>query len=427
MMVKWLGLWFLILGTGLSAVAQDAPVNRAEAQNRLLADLAERLDVPNLTLGTLANYSWRYGQYDFVLALGCPSAPSAAPSAGVWQRHTFVYGGTEYAYLISEDLQTIIACDESLFDTDQPPAPSVLPTATPTPTTSEPIAPVGVPDDVATRLPQATALACPMPPRLQVGRAGRVTPGEPNWVHAEARRSSTKIGEIPGDAVFAVTGSPVCDETTGMIFWPITYRDLRGYTAEGWNGTYWVVPESRSQADTVISAANAASLQQTEWAGALGAGAQVQYAAGVDLFALANEDGVIQLRDLDGDTTKAVIVVGAPVSQMMFNPDGRLLATVALNGSIQTWSTEGNLLAEIDLSDPVNALAWSGTGLLAIGSETGAITIWDGQRASNRPLAALVVGRPVAQLSFSANGELLVATSAEGFLLGAWRPAAVTD
>ncbi len=82
---------------------------------------------------------------------------------------------------------------------------------------------------------------CPglRPPRLTVGRRGRVTPGDPNRVRDEP--GGKIVGRIPPEGVFKVLDGPRCT-LDGMAWWKVDYQGLVGWTAEGNTDYYWLEP-----------------------------------------------------------------------------------------------------------------------------------------------------------------------------------------
>lgn len=81
------------------------------------------------------------------------------------------------------------------------------------------------------------------PSRLMVGRQGRVTPGDPNRVRSEPGLTNTTVlGQIPGGGYFMVMDGPVCDASTGINWWLVSYGALTGWTAEGQGDAYFVEP-----------------------------------------------------------------------------------------------------------------------------------------------------------------------------------------
>lgn len=99
-------------------------------------------------------------------------------------------------------------------------------------------------EPVATTPPPS---ACLLPNRLQIGVAGRVTPGLPNVVRDYPGTTSTGaisqvIGEIPAGGVFVVLNGPQCG-SDARWWWLVNYNGLIGWTAEGeGTGTYWTEP-----------------------------------------------------------------------------------------------------------------------------------------------------------------------------------------
>jgi len=91
--------------------------------------------------------------------------------------------------------------------------------------------------------PPPPPVTCGPAPRLQVGVAGRVTPGQPNILRSQPRRGSDSaiIGEIPGTGVFSVLAGPQCGPE-GRYWWQINYQGLVGWTPEGQGSIYWLEP-----------------------------------------------------------------------------------------------------------------------------------------------------------------------------------------
>lgn len=77
-------------------------------------------------------------------------------------------------------------------------------------------------------------------PRLTIGGQGRVTPGLPNNIRAQTSTTSTRLGQIPGGAVFSILAGPVC--SGNINWWQVNYNGVIGWTGEGQYGSYWVEP-----------------------------------------------------------------------------------------------------------------------------------------------------------------------------------------
>lgn len=94
---------------------------------------------------------------------------------------------------------------------------------------------------LALAAPAAAQIACPgtLPSRLAAGQQGRVTPGAPNRVRDLPTTAGTRIGEIPGGAVFTVLEGPTCAD--GYAWWRVNYDGLVGWTAEA-GLEYWLEP-----------------------------------------------------------------------------------------------------------------------------------------------------------------------------------------
>jgi len=86
-------------------------------------------------------------------------------------------------------------------------------------------------------------VSCPGSPttRLQPGMRARVTPGDPNNIRAQPE-SGRVLGEIPAGGVFSVLAGPQCGDGNGLTWWEVEYEGVRGWTAEGRGGEYWLEP-----------------------------------------------------------------------------------------------------------------------------------------------------------------------------------------
>ena len=101
--------------------------------------------------------------------------------------------------------------------------------------------------------PASTQSECPTAPnpQLVVGQQGSVTAGPPNNVRDLPSRDGELIGEIPGAEIFVVLDGPVCDGE--LYWWQVDYNGLIGWTAEGKNDAYWVVPIASTPTPTATS------------------------------------------------------------------------------------------------------------------------------------------------------------------------------
>jgi hypothetical protein len=81
-----------------------------------------------------------------------------------------------------------------------------------------------------------------LPSRLVVGEYGAVTPGTPNNLRSQPDPASSKVGQIPGEAIFLVIDGPVCDTANSIAWWLVEYNGIQGWTAEGQAGTYYTEP-----------------------------------------------------------------------------------------------------------------------------------------------------------------------------------------
>lgn len=104
------------------------------------------------------------------------------------------------------------------------------------------------PEDTGTGTGGPTAYVPPvvcdeaLPPRLAVDELARVTPGYSNNVRTQPSVNGEKVGEIPGGETFFVQEGPVCAD--GLTWWKVGYGSFDGWTAEGQDGEYFLVPPS---------------------------------------------------------------------------------------------------------------------------------------------------------------------------------------
>lgn len=89
-----------------------------------------------------------------------------------------------------------------------------------------------------------TQVACAgfnLPSRLQINGTGRVLPGLPNNLRAQATTNSQLLSQMPGGGMFTVLEGPRCGDQ-GILYWFVSYNGVQGWTGEGQGSTYWVEP-----------------------------------------------------------------------------------------------------------------------------------------------------------------------------------------
>lgn len=390
-----------------------------ETQSAIMDDLSRRVGTTvTFNQVTGSGWTWNQGPYNYVVGLedGCPAAPLNPPAAGNWNRYTFSYQNVTFKYIVSDDAQSVILCNQSAIQAQIPP------TLAPTATT---LAPIGA--------------VCEMPTQLVIGGQGRVTPGDPNWVHAEARRNSTKAGEIPGDGAFTVLEGPACDAESGIHYWRVRYGDLEGWTGEGLAGEYWIVP-------TGTATINPLTLDQIGELDTLAA-IEAQHPNGVKLLAFSPDGQLLATTDdqniylwetglLGGDANlrpTTILPVQSGVKKLLFAPNNQSL--VAFNETtIQLWTVSftntGNPPRLALLANPAGAISRSGEkiqdvmfspdgSLLAIVTDrTLTVGAASSQGITSQSRSFAVEG--LATVTFSPDGTVLIGQSAEGNVIGLW-------
>ncbi|MBI1256943.1 MAG: SH3 domain-containing protein [Chloroflexi bacterium] len=75
-------------------------------------------------------------------------------------------------------------------------------------------------------------------PPVTIGYTGVVAPGAPNNLRAQASLSAQVLASMSAGESFMVLSNPVC--ANGLIWWPVNYRGMSGWTVEGQNGQTWI-------------------------------------------------------------------------------------------------------------------------------------------------------------------------------------------
>lgn len=107
---------------------------------------------------------------------------------------------------------------------------------------------------------------CNLPPQLVVGGVAQVTEGQSNNVRESPSRDATRLGVIPSGEIFEVLEGPTCAD--GLQWWRVHHGNLIGWTVEGSDGEYWIVPIAEQPVEpplvlstTVITTENITQLQ----------------------------------------------------------------------------------------------------------------------------------------------------------------------
>lgn len=399
----------LLMLTSVAHAQVQPPDNRNQALDTVLQNLSERMG-RTITTGNLTYQEWQFGSYNFVRG-DCIGAPTVEPIAGGWQRYELTYQNTIFSYLISDTLTNIILCNEAAM-------PSAQSTAIP-PATTVPLAitATSIPSNAAQDFqPLPTVTRCPLPTRLSIGGLGRVTPGDPNWVHVEPRRSSAKIGEIPGEETFTVIGSPICDETTGMNFWQIDYQNTVGFTSEGLNGEYWIEPFVPQESG--ITRADVSTLTVPRWSRLVyPEGTVLSVSSSTQQIAISySDEDVIRIINLDDPTTISTIPkrINDNVTALAFGQDASVFVIGYASGIVDLGGGI-NSQTPINVNGIITSIAVA-NGLIFVGDSLGILSIFE-DTGNQTPLRTFQLNEPAGAFEFSNQGDMLIVRSTQGAIL----------
>jgi WD40 repeat protein len=134
-------------------------------------------------------------------------------------------------------------------------------------------------------------------------------------------------------------------------------------------------------------------------------------------FVLARDDGNQWARLREADLTLN------PVKTFAFSPDGKMLATVATDGSIQLWSvsSNGQLRSASQVSDPTGAVAsvtLSAGATLAASYDDGTVRLWNIHDPAAPAALATISGIPSqTAVAWEPGTPVVMGTASDGTLL----------
>jgi hypothetical protein len=281
---------------------------------------------------------------------------------------------------------------------------------------------------LASLSPAATPIVCnpELPSRLVVGSLGRVTPGIPNNVRANAGSSAQLLGEIPAGGIFRVLAGPNC--ASGVAWWQVDFNGLVGWTGEGDGGDYWLEPQfaafaplslenlPRIRQISVSSLAQESSLQFSNsilFAHSTIGESMVNRFTAIDAFATADEmawqeellltnptayltvlalgndlawvalpDGTsvrLSQRQPDGTYQERHVINNLSVTKAVFSPDARYLMLVDNTQAIQVFDMQaGQVLAVLPAiqGESINDISFSPDGRVFAAAYTRGFSLW---------------------------------------------------
>jgi WD40 repeat protein len=398
----------------LMAYAQGAP----DQINLAVADLGSRLGT-TLTLDTLENWNWAQDSYPDG-GLGCPQeGVTYRQEVTVGYRFELTYGGILYDYRVSADGSTVIQCSATNLAEATP-----EPTTTPDPTIIDTAIPCAEPEQGVIYLPT----------RMTVGMQAQVTAGLPNNLREEPTTESDLLAEMPGAAVFRITGGPICEEQ--LVWWQVNFNGTVGWTVEGRDGQYWIEPipgavlpqgiqpiaVSNAETLTEVSRSEGNYLPEIAWSPANSSGESYLVTLGG-----RGTEGIWVFQPLQRDIQPRLIREDRQLLSLDFKADASILLLGGLDGSVRLWNISPNApLVEVTNlqghQDTTSAVAFDPTGTLfaSVGSlaytvdteavNTNAIVVWNAESVA-QTLILRGHGTRVNSLDFSPDGTLLASAS----------------
>jgi uncharacterized protein YgiM (DUF1202 family) len=120
------------------------------------------------------------------------------------------------------------------------PTPTSTATSTPQPTSTN--TPTMIPSPTTTPRPDAVTCEGAMVSRLAAGEQAVVVATEPLNLRESASTSGASLAQIQPETTVNVLEGPECDEESGLAWWKIETRGLRGYIVESLAGEYFLEP-----------------------------------------------------------------------------------------------------------------------------------------------------------------------------------------
>lgn len=120
------------------------------------------------------------------------------------------------------------------------PTPTNTATATPLPTNTT--TPTMTPSPTTTPRPDAVTCEGALVSRLAAGEQAVVVATEPLNLRSTASSSGSPLAQIQPETTVNVLEGPECDEASGLAWWRIETRGLRGYVVESMGREYFLEP-----------------------------------------------------------------------------------------------------------------------------------------------------------------------------------------
>jgi WD40 repeat protein len=144
----------------------------------------------------------------------------------------------------------------------------------------------------------------------------------------------------------------------------------------------------------------------------LGGEPALAFAPRGDTLVVAQSDGSVVDLDLRTGAEVTGRSTGASVDALDVSPDGKLIASAALDGTATLWQTSGlDVLSQLSGAVADYSLGFSPDGkLVAVGDSSGTVTLWDVK--TRTPVGRLRTGQNggVLSLAFDRTGHELVTT-----------------